>query len=96
MPQLAHVDVGDQPVDLTDGLTAGCYVAQVAAAYADIGDQTVLYATAAAAPSDDGDYFRAGLRDFFTFVVGDDVAATWAKTSTAGLVVPVALALVPS
>ena len=96
MPQLAHVDVGDTPVDLTDGLADGCYIAQVASRLAVMGDEALLYATAEAAPTDVDDWFRAGYRAFFTFNVGDDTPPTWARTSAAGLVVPVALALIPS
>lgn len=92
MPQVAHVDVGSTPVDLSDGLTAGLYVAQPAASYAEIGDQSVLYATAEEAPSDDADYFRAGHRDFFTLRAGAGCLPTWAKTSMDDLTVPVALA----
>ena len=92
MAQLAHVSVGDTPVGLADGLDAGCYVAQVASRPAVMGDEAVLYATAAVPPADVGDWFRAGVREFFTFRVGAGVAPTWARTSAAGLVVPVALA----
>lgn len=91
MPQVAHVDVGSTPVDLSDGLTAGLYVAQPVASYAEMGDRAVLYATAEEAPSDD-DYFRAGHRDFFTFRAGAGCEPTWAKTSADHLTVPVALA----
>ena len=93
MAQVAHVDVGDTPVDLTDGLAAGCYVAQVGAALAVIGDAALLYATAETAPSDDDDYYRAGFREFFSFTVADDVPPTWAKAPAA---MAVALALVPA
>ena len=96
MPQLAHVDVGDTPIDLADGLDPGCYIGQVASRPAVMGDEALLYATAEVAPTDSEDWFRASVRDFFTFTVGDDVPATWAKSSAAGLVVPVALALIPS
>ena len=96
MPQLAHVDVGDTPVDLTDGLAAGCYIGQVASRSAVMGDEALLYATAETAPADSADWFRASVREFFMFTVGDDTPTTWAKSSAAGLVVPVALALIPS
>lgn len=93
MGQIAHVDVGDSPTDITAGLADGCYVAQVVAGLAGIGDQAVLYATREMAPSDDADYFRAAFGEFFTFTVGDGQPPTWVKTSMAGLVVPVALAV---
>ena len=38
----------------------------------------------------------AAVGDEIVFTVGTDVPPTWAKTSAAGLVVPVALALIPS
>ena len=90
--QVAHVEVGDTPVDLTDGLDPGRYVAQPVANLAEIGDAAVLYATAATAPTEDGDYFRAGYGQQFWFAVGPAWPPTWAKTSAAGLVVPVAAA----
>ena len=95
MAQLAHVDVGDSPVDLTAGRAAGCYVVQVASRPAVMGDEAVLYCSAETAPADSDDWFRAGVGAFFAFTVGGDAATTWAKTSAAGLTVPVALAMVP-
>lgn len=92
MAQLAHVDVGDAPVDLSDGLAAGRYIAQPVATLAEMGDQAVLYATAVVAPGDDGDWFRAGYGERFWFVVADGQPPTWAKTSMTGMVVPVARA----
>ena len=96
MAQLAHVDVGDQPVNLASGLADGCYIGQVVSRPAVLGDETVLYCSAETAPTDSADWFRAGHREFFTFTVGDDPPPTWARTSAAGLTVPVALALIPS
>ena len=95
MPQLAHIEVGDTPTDITDGLDPGCYIVQVAEGLAEIGDQSVLYATATAAPTDLGDYFRAGHSDFFTFNVAADIPVTWLRTEFVGLTISVALALVP-
>lgn len=94
MAQVPHIEAGDTPTDISAGVADGCYVAQVAAGLAEIGDQAVLYATAETAPTDDADYFRAGYGEFFTFTVGDDQPATWVKTSMPGLTVPVALARV--
>ena len=91
MAQLAHVDVGATPVDLTDGLAAGCYVAQ---AGGDPPAAGVLYATASSAPSDTEDFFAARAGEYFTFTVGG--TPTWAVSDTPGLVVALALALVPS
>ena len=91
--QVPHVEVTDTATDITAGLADGCYVGQIAATLADIGDQAVLYASAETAPADDADFFRAGFGGFFSFTVGDDQPATWVKTSMAGLTVPVALAV---
>ena len=88
MAQLAHIEVGDTPVDLTTGLAAGCYVAQAR----DFGDTVLLYATATTAPTDPGDYFLAEGRSYFTFTVSDAVAPTWAKAAVDGQMVTVALA----
>ena len=87
--QLAHVDVGDTPVDLTLNLEPGCYLAQVRS-YGDLG---VLYATVPMAPADESDYFAAPGGTFFTFTAGLGVAATWAKTAAPGVVIVVAVAL---
>ena len=96
MAQVPHFPVTDTPSDITAGaaaLVAGCYVAQVVASLAEIGDQSVLYATATSAPADDADYFRAGLGKFFTFEVDPTTPLpTWCKTSLPGLQIPIALA----
>ena len=88
MAQLAHISVGDTPVDLTDGLAAGCYVAQAR----DFGDTVLLYATATAAPTDDDDYFLAAGLGYFTFNVAAGEEPTWARAAVAGQMVTVALA----
>ena len=88
MAQLAHISVGDTPVDLTGGLAAGCYVAQVR----DFGDTVLLYATVDTPPADDADYFLAAGRSYFTFTASDGVAPTWAKAAVDGHVATVALA----
>ena len=88
MAQLAHVDVGDVPVDLTAGLEPGCYVGQPR----NYGDLGVLFATVPLAPASDDDYFLAPGRTFFTFTAGSGVAPTWAKTAAPGVVIGVALA----
>ena len=90
MAQVAHVDVGATPVDLTSGLAAGCYVAQ---AGGDTPGAGVLYATATAAPTDSADYFNARAGDYFTFTSGG--TPTWAVSDIPGVAVVVALALVP-
>ena len=92
MAQLPHVEATDTATDITVGLPDGCYVAQVAAAGGN-GVLAVLYATAATAPTDDNDFFRAGPREFFTFTVGAGQDPTWCKTGLAGLPIPLALAV---
>ena len=90
MPQLAHVDVGDTPVDLTDGLAAGCYLAQARGGW---GALALLYATAAQPPADDDDWFRARGDTFFAFSVSTASGLpTWAKNAVAGTA-PTAVAL---
>ena len=76
MAQLAHIEVGDVPVDLTDGLAAGTYVAQVRGQAHDVG---VLYCTTSPAPTDDDDYFHATGGEFFSFTADLDVGPTWCK-----------------
>lgn len=90
MPQIAHVDVGATPVELTAGLAAGCYVAQ---AGGDPPGRGVLFATAANVPSDTEDFFAARAGEYFTFAAGG--TPTWAKSDVPGLTVTVALARVP-
>lgn len=86
MAQLPHLQVGDVPIDITDGLSAGCYVAQVR----EYGDGLVLIATAPAAPADRNDWFVIDGRGFFTFTVGD--VPTWAVLPDAGPPIAVAIA----
>ena len=88
MAQETHIEVGDTPVDLTVGLDAGCYLAQVRS----VGDVGVLYATVPMAPAADADYFLAPGSTFFTFTAGGGVAPTWAKSSLAGYAMAVAVA----
>ena len=87
MAQLPHLEVGDTPTDITDGLEPGCYVAQVSGSPAALG---VLYASGPTAPDVDADYFHCRGNGYFTFTVAD--GPTWAKSSVAGIVFTVALA----
>ena len=91
--QLAHIDIGDTPIDLTDGLAVGVYVAQPRGSVGDVG---VLYCTRSVAPTSDDDYFRARGDTFFTFTVDIDVEPTWCKQDSdlSGVDTAVALALV--
>ena len=88
MAQLPHLVVGDSPTDITDGLDAGCYVAQVRPAY---GEQGVLIATATAAPADVDDYFLFSGGAFFSFRVGPSEMPTWARSSVTGVAYTLAL-----
>ena len=88
MAQSAHIEVGDQPVNLTAGLGPGCYLAQIR----QFGDGLVLYATAEVAPTDDDDYFVAAGRGFFSFAVSPAIPPTWAKSRFAGVTFPLAIA----
>ena len=74
MSQIAHIDIGAEPVDIAAGLPAGRYVGQVRT---ETLGPNVLYATADAAPADLDAYFAAGRGDFFTFCVPGP--PTWAR-----------------
>ena len=87
MVQLPHLEVGDTPTDITDGLEPGCYVAQVPGSPAELG---VLYATRQTPPDADADYFHCRGNGFFAFTAG--VLPTWVKSSIAGRARRVALA----
>ena len=90
MAQVAHVDVGTEAVELSDGLSAGCYIAQPR----QYGDALILCATADTAPTDDDDYFVCDGRAFFRFSVASSLPPTWAKARVG--TIPVALALDPA
>ena len=87
MAQQTHVEVGDSPVDLTSGLSAGCHIAQVRGG----GDYGVLYATATRAPADDDDWFHSRPGEYFTFVAGGTLP-TWAKACLPDLTYVLAIA----
>ena len=95
MAQVPHIEATNVPADIAANLAAGCYVGQVAASLAEVGNQALLFATADQPPASDADYFRATYGEFFSFVAGGDALPTWIKTSMAGLSVPVALAMLP-
>ena len=89
--QLAHIEIGDTPVDLTTGLEAGVYVAQPRGP----DDLGVLYCTRSVAPTSDDDYFRARGDTFFSFTVDLDNPPTWCKQgAVSGTATVVSLALV--
>ena len=92
MPQLAHIEVGDTPTDVTDGLDDGTYIAQAVGSDVAV---VALYASGTAAPTDDLDYFSLKGGAFFVFTVGGDAPATWAKSATPDLASYLSLALVP-
>ncbi len=76
MSQLAHIEATETPVDITDGLGDGRYIAMVTSKMQGRG---VLYATAATAPTDLDDWFSAERGDSFVFCVGDDIDPTWVR-----------------
>ena len=91
--QLAHVEIGDSPVDLTDGLDPGCYLAQGSTGLGiDLPQAVLLFATAEEAPADDGDYFRLREDGFLTFIVSATAEPTWAKAARPDRPVTLALA----
>ena len=88
MAQVAHVDVGTTPVNLTTGLAAGCYLAQPRDQLEEVG---VLYATGATAPSDLDDWFSARAGEFFTFTVtATDPVPTWCRAVLGSVAVALA------
>jgi len=95
------VDLVDTPRDITSGLDAGRYTAQVRADLSDPNRVLVLYATGEMAPADEGSYFQAGAGDTFGFRKGSGVAPTWARravgvTHTVSLAIALATGAVPS
>ena len=88
MPQLDHLTIGDAPVNIAANLAAGRYIAQVRGGVLD--SVGVLYATAASAPDDAGDYFHCLQGRYFTFVAGG--APTWVQSAYAGVEMTVAVA----
>ena len=79
MSQKPHFTARAAAADITDGLDAGRYVAQVAGST--IG-RDVLYATAAAAPEDEDDFFRAAQGEEFTFCVAADSLPVWVRIAS--------------
>lgn len=88
MAQLAHVDITETPVDLSDGLKAGCYIAQVRRQANSIG---VLYATAETAPASTDDYFVASGEAWFRFTAGRSLLPVWCRTVRDGDTCPLAI-----
>lgn len=64
MANIAHVNVGTTPVDLTEGLTGTNYLAQPRRFPGEYG---VLYAIAATAPAHLDDWFYADGGEWFRF-----------------------------
>lgn len=75
MGQLPHLSIsGTAPVDITESLAAGRYVAQVQGDSESVG---VRYATAPAAPDNPQDYFVATGRQTFRFAAGCEDRRCW-------------------
>ena len=77
MGVIPHFIAGADPADISAGLEAGEYMAQPSGPFSGVG---VLYATAAAAPAEDQDYFRCRSGDVFLFYVGAAAGPTWCKS----------------
>ena len=86
MAQLPHLSITTTPSDITIGLTAGCYVAQVRTGSLD--GFGVLYATGVSAPTDLNDFFSCLSGRFFTFEAPGPV---WCRASV-GVTFDLALA----
>lgn len=83
MAQLPHFRATAQAADITSGLAAGCYLAQVAGG-PDLASHVahpIIYATAATPPADLNDWFRAAGSAAFTFVAGNGATPTWVRIS---------------
>ena len=72
-----HVDVTPTPANIGAGLRSGRYIAQV---HRRSDPGTVLYASAAAAPTDLADWFSAEPGGFFTFSASA-TCPCWARTA---------------
>ena len=79
MAQEVHFTATAAPRDISAARPAGCYLAQYTSAgnLAEAGP--LMYATAAAAPASDQDYFEADVVGSFTFRAGDGIMPTWVK-----------------
>ena len=84
MTQKAHFTATITVADITSGITAGCYLAQVSRDRR-VADVHVLYATAATAPVDDDDYFEAQPGEAFTFRSGSGAMPTWVLRTSPGV-----------
>lgn len=85
--QVAHIRVGATPVDIGQGLAAGCYRGQVQAER--FGDEA-LVAYGSAAPSDLSDWFRVGHDHYFEFRSGAGADPCWVRSSSSDTSVRVA------
>ena len=79
MTQQPGITATAVPMDITDGLAAGCFLAQVHGDRVDGTLVAVLYATRETAPdvSDPKAWFRAAAGESFMFRVGDGILPTW-------------------
>ena len=78
MAVIPHFVAGGDPADIAQGLSPGKYLAQARGPFSGVG---VLYATAAAAPAEDQDYFQCRSGDVFLFYVGAAAGPTWCKSA---------------
>ena len=78
MVQHPHFVATTTAADITSGITAGCYLAQVSRDRR-AADVHVLYATSATAPIEDDDFFEAQPGESFVFRAGSTATPTWVK-----------------
>ena len=78
MAVIPHFVAGGDPADIAQGLEPGKYMAQPSGSLGAVG---VRYATAAAAPAEDHDYFQCRSGDVFLFYSGAAAGPTWCKSA---------------
>ena len=78
MALISHFEATPVPADIAQGLSPGKYMAQPSGSLGAVG---VRYATAAAAPAEDHDYFQCRSGDVFLFYVGAAAGPTWCKSA---------------
>jgi len=78
--QQPHFRARAAAADISDGLAAGNYLAQVRGS-PDATHFFVEYASAASAPTTAQDYFQAGIGESFVFEAGEDCPPTWVRVS---------------
>lgn len=83
MPQQPHFVAAAMPADITNGLPAGRYVAQLRGDPAADFVPLVEYATAAEAPDDARDFLQCAAGAAFVFEAGPACLPTWVRVAAA-------------